>query len=148
MLLLMRIWQALGIALTCSASLVAAQTKTDPPAKPAAKTISLTGCIVADETGRDEYSLSDATEGVYRLTGMKFRDYVGRRVRVAGAVASTRLLIKGGLLPNANVAAQAGSIDPVQAAVASAGGAAGPGTVQLPEFRVKGIRPVAGGCPN
>lgn len=144
----MRICQALGIALACSASLVAAQTKTTPPDKKPAKTISLTGCIVRDDTGRDNYSISDAKEGVYRLTGMKFRDYVGQRVRVAGGVNSNRLVIKGGLLPNANVAAQAGSIDPVQAAVANAGGAAGPGTVELPEFRVKGIRPVAGGCPN
>jgi hypothetical protein len=148
MLLLMWIWQALVIALACSASLVAAQTKTNPPPEPAARIISLTGCIVRDETRRNEYSLSDAKEGVYRLTGMKFSDYVGQHVRVAGAVRSTRLVIKGGLLPNANVAAQAGSIDPVQAAMANAGGAAGPGTVQLPEFRVKGITPVAGGCPN
>jgi len=39
-------------------------------------------------------------------------------------------------------------MDPVRAAMANAGGAAGPGNVQLPEFRVKGIRPVPGGCPN
>jgi len=149
MLLFMRIHHTLGIVLACSASLVAAQTKTNPPPpKPAAKTISLTGCIVRGETGQDEYTLSDVKEGVYHLTGMKFRDYVGQRVRVAGAVDSKKLVIKGGLLPNANIAAQAGSIDPVQAAMATAGGAAGPGTVQLPEFRVKGIRPVAGGCPN
>jgi len=34
----------------------------------------------------------------------------------------------------------------VQAAVATAGGSAGPGTVELPEFKVKNVRPVSGGC--
>ena len=148
MLALMRIYQTLGIALACAASLAAAQEKKSPPPKPATKTLSLTGCVVRGEAGPNEYTLSDPAEGAYRLTGMKLRDYVGRRVLIAGGVQTKRLLIKGGLLPNANVAAQAGSIDPVQAAMATAGGAAGPGTVQLPEFIVKGIRPVAGGCPN
>ena len=110
--------------------------------------MTLTGCIVRSEAAQDQYTLADAAEGVYRLTGLKFRDYVGQRVRLAGAVGSRKLQIKGGLLPNANVAAQAGSIDPVQAAMANAGGAAGPGNPQLPEFRVKGIRPIPGGCPN
>jgi hypothetical protein len=58
------------------------------------------------------------------------------------------LTIKGGLLPNPNVAAQAGAMDPARAAMASAGGAAGPGAVDLPEFKVKSVRPVSGGCPN
>jgi hypothetical protein len=70
-------------------------------------------------------------------------------VQLAGAVAeSKKLVIKGGLLPNANVAAQAGAMDPARAAVASSGGAAGPGTVDLPEFKVKSVRPVSGGCPD
>jgi len=148
MLLCMRMYQALGMVVACSASLVAAQAKSTPPAQQVAKTISLTGCVVRDDSGRDAYTIADPREGVYRLTGMKFREYVGLRVRVAGAVNSRRLIIKGGLLPSANVAAQAGSMDPVQAAIANAGGAAGPGAVALPEFRVKGIRPVAGGCPD
>ena len=142
----MRIHHALGIALACSVSVVAAQTKTAAPPRP--KTLSLTGCVVRGESGPNEYTISDPAEGAYRLTGMKLRDYVGLRVRVAGAVDRRKLVIRGGLLPNANVAAQAGSIDPVEAAVANAGGAAGPGNVQLPEFRVKGIRPVEGGCPS
>ena len=148
MLLPMRIRHTLVIVLACSASLAAAQTKTNPPPAPAAKTISLTGCVVRGEAGPNDYTISDAAEGPYRLTGMKLRDYVGKRVLLAGGVQTKRLQIKGGLLPNANVAAQAGAIDPTQAAMANAGGAAGPGSVRLPEFRVKGIRPVAGGCPN
>lgn len=80
---------------------------------------------------------------------MKLGDYVGQRVQLAGAVVeSKRLVIKGGLLPNPNVAAQAGAMDPARAAVASSGGTAGPGTVDLPEFKVKSVRPVSGGCPD
>ena len=58
------------------------------------------------------------------------------------------LTIKGGLTPSPNVAAQAGAMDPARAAMAAAGGAAGPGTVDLPEFKVKSVRPVSGGCPD
>jgi hypothetical protein len=144
----MRPPDALIIVLACSASLAAAEAQTKPPPKPAAKAITLTGCVVRGEAGSSDYTISDPAEGVYRLTGMKLRDYVGKRVLIAGGVQTKRLQIKGGLLPNANIAAQAGAIDPTQAAMANAGGAAGPGTVQLPEFRVKGIRPLAGGCPG
>ena len=144
----MRIPHALGVVLACSVSLLAAETQTNPPPKAAAKTITLTGCVVRGEMGANDYAISDATEGAFRLTGMKLRDYVGKRVLIAGGVQAKRLQIKGGLLPSANIAAQAGAIDPTQAAMANAGGAAGPGAVQLPEFRVKGIRPVAGGCPG
>ena len=142
----MKTRHALVIVIACSAPLAAAQTKTKPPPTP--KTISLTGCVVRGEAGPNEYTISDPAEGPFRLTGMKLRDYVGKRVLIAGGVQNKRLQIKGGLWPNANVAAQAGAIDPTQAAMANAGGAAGPGVVQLPEFRVKGIRPVAGGCPS
>ena len=118
------------------------------PAKPP-KTISLSGCVVTDEKTPNQFTIDDADEGKYRLTGIKLSDYVGQRVQLAGAVVENkRLVIKGGLLPNANVAAQAGAMDPARAAVASAGGTAGPGTVDLPEFKVKSVRPVSGGCPN
>ena len=113
------------------------------------KTISLSGCVVRGETTPDQFTLEDATEGKYRLSGMKLQDYVGRRVKIAGGVVgSKRLVIKGGLLPNPNVAAQAGAMDPARAAVASAGGSAGPGTVELPEFKVRSVRPVTGECPD
>jgi len=117
--------------------------------KPQPKTISLSGCVVTSEKTPDQFTIDDANEGKYRLTGMKLGDYVGQRVQLAGAVAdSKKLVIKGGLLPNANVAAQAGAMDPARAAVASSGGAAGPGTVDLPEFKGKSVRPVSGGCPD
>jgi hypothetical protein len=116
---------------------------------PAPKIVSLSGCVVRGEKTLDQFTLEDSTEGKYRLTGLKLRDYLGQRVTIAGGVVETkRLTIKGGLTPNANVAAQAGAMDPARAAVASAGGAAGPGTVDLPEFKVKSVRPVSGGCPD
>lgn len=138
---------ALVCASTCAAPLVAQDTKA--PARGAPKTISLSGCVVRGEKTPDQFTLEDAAEGKYRLTGVKLHDYIGQRVQIAGGVVETkRLTIKGGLTPNANVAAQAGAMDPVRAAMANAGGAAGPGTVALPEFKVKSVRPVSGGCPN
>jgi hypothetical protein len=117
--------------------------------KKAPKTVSLSGCIVRAEKTPDQFTLNDANEGTYRLSGVKLRDYLGQRVQVAGAVVENkRLTVKGGLLPNPNVAAQAGAMDPARAAMASAGGAAGPGTVdQFPEFKVKSVRPADGSCP-
>jgi len=139
---------ALGLALACTSTLVA-QDKKKEPAKPAPKTISLSGCVVRGEKTPDQFTLEDATEGKYRLSGLKLHDYVGQRVQIAGGVVETkRLTIKGGLMPNPNLAAQAGAIDPARAAVASAGGSAGPGTVDLPEFKVKSVRPVSGGCSD
>ena len=136
----------LALALTCTFPL-AAQEKQAPAKSP--KTISLSGCVVRGADPPDRYMLEDAAEGKYRLTGIKMREYIGQRVTIAGAVVETRrLTIKGGLTPNANVAAQAGAMDPVRAAVASAGGSAGPGTVELPEFKVRSVRPVSGSCPG
>ena len=134
---------ALALPFVCSLS---------PQAQDASKktkTLSLSGCVVRNEKTPDRFTLEDANDGNYRLSGLSLRDYIGQRVLIAGAVVETkRLTIKGGLTPNANVAAQAGAMDPARAAVASAGGAAGPGTVDLPEFKVKSVRPVSGGCPD
>jgi len=118
--------------------------------KKAPKTISLSGCVVQSEKSPDQFTLNDATEGTYRLSGLKLHDYLGQRVQVAGAVVENkRFTVKGGLLPNPNVAAQAGAMDPARAAVASQGGTAGPGAVDewFPEFKVKSVRPADGSCP-
>ena len=134
----------LAVALADTSLLDAQEKKARSP-----KTISLSGCVVRGEQTPDRFTLQDTTEGKYRLTGINLRDYIGQRVTIAGAVVETkRWTIKGGLTPNANVAAQAGAMDPARAAVASAGGAAGPGTVDLPEFKVRSVRPVSGGCPD
>jgi hypothetical protein len=127
-----------------------AQQKTpDKTPKAAPKVLTLSGCVVRGETTPDQYTLEDKENGqTYRLTGTDVRDYIGRRVQIVGGTPSRRFTIVGGLTPNANVAAQAGDMDPSRAATAAAGGAAGPGTVQLPEFRVKSVRPVSGACPD
>jgi hypothetical protein len=145
---LARLAFALPLVILCAAPLGAQEKKA--PAKPASKTISLSGCVVRGETAPDRYTLEDKEDGgKYRLTGVNLRDYIGLRVQIAGGVVETkRLVIKGGLTPNANVAAQAGAMDPARAAMAAAGGSAGPGTVELPEFKVKSVRPVSGGCPD
>ena len=132
-----------------STNAVSAQDKTDKSAKPAPKIITLSGCVVRGETTPGQYTLEDKEAGTkYRLTGTDFREYIGRRVQIMGGVPSRRFTIVGGLTPNANVAAQAGDMDPARAANAAAGGVAGPGTVQLPEFRVKSVRPVSGACSD
>jgi len=138
---------ALALAIVGMSTLGAQDKKAS--AKQTPKTISLSGCVVRGEKTPDQYTLDDAEEGKYRLTGLNLRDYIGKRVQIAGGIIETkRLTIKGGLTPNANVAGQAGAMDPARAAMAGAGGAAGPGTVELPEFKVKSVRPVSGGCPN
>jgi hypothetical protein len=135
----------LALALTCTSALTAQQKKS----KAAAKTVSLSGCIATSEKSPEQYTLADANAGTFRLTGVNLKEYLGRPVQIAGAIVETkRLTIKGGLTPNPNAAAQAGAMDPARAAVASAGGSAGPGTVDLPEFKVKSVRPGSGTCPD
>ena len=126
------------------ASSIAAQTK--GPAKPAPKMVTLSGCVERSTTTPEQYTLTEGKGGtVYRLTGTNMRDFVGLRVQIIGQ-APKRFSVGLGLTPSANVAARAGAMDPTRAAVASAGGSAGPGTVNLPEFRVKSVQPVSGSC--
>ena len=124
-----------------------APTSTSPTsANQANQTITLSGCVNRDPTGH--VTLTDADNGTtYRLTGKSLRRYVGRSVQIVGD--SRRVTIKGGLLPSANAAAQAGALDPARAAVAASPGGTetGTGVVKLPEFRVNRVQPVAGECP-
>lgn len=133
----------------CVPLILTAQTKTDQKPKQKPEMITLSGCIVRGEHAPGQYTIDDKIAGTFRLTGTDFRDFLGRRVQIIGGVPSARrLIIKGGLTPNPNVAAQGSSIDPARAAVAAQGGAAGPGNVELPEFKVKSVRPVSGSCSN
>jgi hypothetical protein len=132
------------LAVLVLAAPLAAQTKA--PAKPTPKVITLSGCVERSGSTPGQYTLSDGRGGaIYRLTGTDVRDFVGRRVEILGQ-GPRRFTIAGGLKPSANVAAQAGAMDPTRAAMASAGGSAGPGTVDLPEFRVKSVKPLSGAC--
>jgi hypothetical protein len=135
----MRIVVLAAVLLTC-APLASAQ----PPAKKPT-TLTLDGCVAKSETATNLFTLTDGTD-IYRLTGLDVRDYVGRRVQVATG-APRRLVIKGGLFPSPNVAAQAGAMDPSRAATAATDASAAAGTGRLPEIRVRSIKPIAGSCP-
>src|SRR5256885_3648638 len=76
----------------------------------------LTGCVEQSATAKNQFTMSDDS-GTYRLTGKDVREFVGKRVELAGA--QPKLLIKGGLYPTPNVAGQAGAMDPTRAAVAA-----------------------------
>ncbi len=102
------------------------------PEKPD-KPLILIGCVAADQANADQFTFADEKAGVtYRLNGTKLHEYTGRRVRIVG-----------GLYPSANVAAQAGAIDPTKAAIAAT---TETGTVQLLEFHVKQVRQLRGVC--
>jgi hypothetical protein len=131
------------VALAFSA-IAGAQDK-KPPKAP--KTITLTGCVEPDPAQADRFTIIDKQDGSkYRVTGKDFREYLGRPVELDGGVVVKGLKISGGLLPNANIAAQAGSIDPARAAVQAATSNSTTGTpVDIQEFRVKAIRPAQSG---
>src|ERR1700730_7175992 len=74
------------------------------------KTTTLLGCVHGDDVGTDSFTLSDRKAGPTYRSGTDVRADVGRRVRIVG-----------GLVPSPNVAAQAGAIDPVKAAMATHG---------------------------
>ena len=127
-----------------SAAAVSAQ-QPDPSTSKSKKptTITMSGCVQKSETPDGGYTFFDGTT-LYRLTGVDVRDYVGRRVEVTGG-DTRKLKIVGGLWPSANVAAQAGNMDPARAATKAADASMVNGT-GTPEFRVRSIKPVTGSC--
>jgi hypothetical protein len=146
----MRIHLAWGLMIVCTGTLAAAQGSAAQKKDDTSKPITLSGCVSRDAAAPSQYTLADEAGVVsYHLTGMDVRRYFGQRVQIVGGVPARRkLTIAGGLLPSANAAAQAGDMDPARAATEAAGGSAGPGNVQLPEFKVKSVRPVSGSCPG
>jgi len=136
----------LAIALV-TPSVGAAQDK--KPAKPP-KTISVSGCVERDQNEPDRFTIVDTKDGTkYRVTGKDFREYLSRPVQLDGGIVIKGLKISGGLKPSANVAAQAGSIDPSRAMVQAATSESATGAdVDVQEFKVKAIHPAASGtCP-
>jgi hypothetical protein len=107
--------------------------------------LTLTGCVNRDEPS-DRFTLADLKNGTYQLTGTDMRAYVGKKVEVRGT--SSKLRVRGGLYPSANVAAQAGAIDPATAAVAAMpGGPVHPTSAEpTAEFKVSRVRTVNGAC--
>jgi hypothetical protein len=133
---------------------VAAQQAPAPAEKPAEKkdqappkTLTLTGCVERGSTPK-QFTLEDAQNGRYEVSGSDINKYVGQRVQVAGVPGSTRFKVKGGLYPTPNVAAQAGDIDPARAAVAAqpGGPSSGTGDVSLPTLKVKSVRTLDNAC--
>jgi hypothetical protein len=97
-----------------------ATASTKQPAKP----LTLSGCINTSSSDSGLFTLSDAKQGTtYRLVGTDVREFVGQHVQVSG-VAPRRVQFVGGLYPSANVAAQAGAINPNEAAIAANTGTA------------------------
>jgi hypothetical protein len=134
------------VVLTSATAASAQQQQQPPKQQPSSKnptTITMSGCVQKGEAPATGYTLTEGTS-TYRLTGVDVRDFVGRRVEIVGATPR-KLKIVGGLTPSANVAAQAGSMDPARAATAAADAAAVNGT-GAPEFRVRSIKPIAGSC--
>lgn len=113
------------------------------------KAVAIAGCVSADDDSPERLTITDAKSGsVYRLSGTDLHRYVGQRVEVIGGVRQPPVHVRFGLLPSPNVAAQAGAIDPAQAAIAAAPGGTGApmGDVTLPEFHVTRIRAARGAC--
>lgn len=110
--------------------------------------MTLTGCVSPrPASGNFTFTAKDGTK--YRLTGKNFKKYAGEEVEIVGGEGK-KLTVKGGLQPSPNAAAQAGAIDPGQAAIASQpGGTAtgtGTGAIELPMFRVNRVRGLGGSC--
>lgn len=131
-----------GLLLVVAAAKAGAQSSQAPsgqhtPAGKTEKPLVLTGCVTADRAAPDRFTLVDAKAGVkYRLYGVKIYAYEGRRVRIVG-----------GLYPSANIAAQAGAIDPTKAAIAATAPDGILGTPKFLDFRVTQVRSIKGSCP-
>jgi len=73
-----------------------AQTKSEQKSQPKAKpdAITLSGCVVRSETSPTQYTLEDKKAGTkYRLTGVDFRDYIGKPVVVIGSGAKKLAIV-------------------------------------------------------
>jgi hypothetical protein len=139
----MRLVLAITTALLIAPIAADAQTGKKP------KTLTISGCVERDQSTPDQFTVTDAQEGVkYRVTGKDLREYVGRRVELDGGIVVKGIKIRGGLQPSPNVAAQAGALDPSRGAVqaATSGSQLPPGAEDVQEFRVKTLRTAAGAC--
>jgi hypothetical protein len=136
-----------SLVLQAAATASAQDAKT--PAKEASKELRLNGCISRDARTPGQFNFREDDSGDrYRLTGKNLKKFVGQRVEIVGGPPGKGITFKTGLWPSPNVAAQAGAMDPAQAAVARMpGGAAdAPGASALPEFHVIRLRGVEGAC--
>jgi hypothetical protein len=117
--------------------------------------VTMTGCVTRDYTdakNANAYTFIDnADSSRYRIVGknVSVSKYSGMSVQVVGIVNKRKLSVVGGFYPSTNVAAQAGSIDVGQAAVAALPGSAattGVGNVELPVLNVTRLSLDTGEC--
>jgi hypothetical protein len=120
------------------------------PQKPAANQqakngpVTLDGCVEASQTAKNAFTL-DQDGRTYALKGVDVREFVGKHVEVIGALPK-RFTIVGGLYPSANVAGQAGAIDPTKAAMAAQSGPTSQSSRPTVDFTVKSVRLLSGTC--
>lgn len=108
----------------------------------------LSGCVTPSATSKKQFTLADAEQGeTFRLTGTDVRQFVGKHVQIFGT-PPRGLVIKGGLYPSANVAGQAGAMDPAKAAIAAQGGPTANDPKPVLEFKVRSVRVTPGECPK
>lgn len=108
--------------------------------------VTMSGCVSPrPASGNFTFTAKDGTK--YRLTGKNFKKYAGQEVEIIGGEGKT-LAVKGGLYPSPNAAAQAGAMDPGQAAIAAqpGGTSSGTGDVDLPTFKVNSVRGLGTSC--
>ena len=140
---------ALAIATTAAAL---PQSSSPKKADSKNKPITLVGCVAGTPAEDGQMTFADAKSGeTYTLAGTDARKYAGQRVEIVGTPQlSNKVRIRTGLTPTPNVAAQAGAMDPAQAAIATATGgtAAATGNPELPTFQIRSVKPVTGDCPK
>ena len=103
----------------------------------AVKPMILTGCAQGSDASADRFRLSESAHH-----GM-----TSRPALASGPSHKTRRIkILGGFWPSTNIAAQAGALDPTQAAMAVSGGTGIRETAPLIEVHVRSVRPLF--CPQ
>jgi hypothetical protein len=121
--------------------------KVDPNAP-----VTMNGCLSRDYTDSKDasaYTFVDSVDGSrYHVKGKSVSKYSGMSVEVVGVIDTKKLRIIGGLYPSANIAGQAGAIDPGKAAVAAMPGGAstGTGNVDIPTLNVTRLSLGQGEC--
>jgi hypothetical protein len=144
------------LSVVAAAVLLAQAQPSQPPDKTVKKDpnapITMNGCVQRDYTdakNANAYTFVDGTDGSrYRLSGKSVSKYSGMSVQVVGVLDTKKLKVTGGLWPSPNVAAQAGALDPAQAAVAAlpGGPTTGVGNVDMPILNVTRLSLGDGEC--
>ena len=132
-----------GLALTCGTVLSTRALSAQSPAvrataaPTAEKPTSLSGCVEAVERTNEGFALPDHKNRTFHPAETNLHLYVGGRP----------VPVVGGLLPTTNIAAQAGSIDPTIALMATmSGNLAGTGHPRVARPRVIRLGPSGGPC--